>query len=180
MLFTSPSMVDAFCWAVMYNTKLFTFICVCVCVCARARACILVAQSCPTLCDPIDCSLLGSSVHGILQTRILEWVAISFSRISSHPMDGTRVPCIAGRFFTIWAPREALYVHLHASIFLSPIFPFFFFPSHFPSLHILDRPLLIPQNRSWLGVLSAALPIKKISPRHCLSGLSLNVAITQP
>ena len=44
-----------------------------------------VAQSCPTLCDPVDCSLLGSSIHGILQARILEWVAISFSRGSSQP-----------------------------------------------------------------------------------------------
>jgi len=42
-----------------------------------------VTQSCPTLCDPIDCSLPGSSVHGILQARILKWVAISFSRGSS-------------------------------------------------------------------------------------------------
>ena len=45
--------------------------------------CVLVAQSCPTLCDPMDCSPPGSSVHGILQARILEWVAISFSRGSS-------------------------------------------------------------------------------------------------
>ena len=46
-----------------------------------------VAQSCPTLCDPMDCSLPGSSVHGIFQARILEWVAISFSRRSSRPRD---------------------------------------------------------------------------------------------
>ena len=46
-----------------------------------------VAQSCPTLCDPVDCSLPGSSVHGILQARVLEWVAISFSRGSSQPTD---------------------------------------------------------------------------------------------
>ena len=46
-----------------------------------------VAQSCPTLCHPVDCSLQGSSVHGILQARILEWVAISFSRGSSQPRD---------------------------------------------------------------------------------------------
>ena len=51
-----------------------------------------VAQSCPTLCDPVDCSPPGSSVHGILQAKILEWVAISFSRGSSHPRDQTRVP----------------------------------------------------------------------------------------
>ena len=48
---------------------------------------VLVAQSCPTLCDPVDCSLPGSSVHGILQERILEWVAIPFSRVSSWPRD---------------------------------------------------------------------------------------------
>ena len=44
-----------------------------------------VAQSCPTLCDPMDCSLSGSSVHGIFQGRVLEWIAISFSRASSNP-----------------------------------------------------------------------------------------------
>ena len=46
-----------------------------------------VAQLCPTLCDPMDCSLPGFSVHGILQARLLEWVAISFSRGSSRPRD---------------------------------------------------------------------------------------------
>ena len=50
-----------------------------------------VAQLCPTLCDPMDCSLQGSSVHGIFQARILEGVTISFSRESSWPRDGTRV-----------------------------------------------------------------------------------------
>ena len=49
--------------------------------------CSLPAQSCPTLCDPLDCSLPGSSVHGIFQARILEWVAISFYRISAQPRD---------------------------------------------------------------------------------------------
>ena len=66
----------------------------------------LVAQSCPTLCDPRDCRLLGSD-HGILRARILEWVAMSSSRGSSHPRDGTQVSSIAGGFFTIWATREA-------------------------------------------------------------------------
>ena len=60
-----------------------------------------VAQSRPTLCDPMDCSLSGSSVHGILQARILEWVAISFFRGSSQPRDQTQVSHIAGRCFTI-------------------------------------------------------------------------------
>ena len=54
-----------------------------------------VAQLCPTLCDSVDCSLPGSSVHGIFQARILEWVAISFSRGSSRPKDRTQVSCTA-------------------------------------------------------------------------------------
>ena len=56
-------------------------------------------QSCLTLCDPVDCSPPDSSVHGILQARILEWVAISFSRGSSQPRDQTWVSRIAGRRF---------------------------------------------------------------------------------
>ena len=70
--------------------------------------CELVAQSCLTLYHPMDCSpLSGSSVHGILQARILELVAFPFSRGSSWPRDWTLVSCIAGRFFTTWATREA-------------------------------------------------------------------------
>ena len=65
-----------------------------------------VAQSCPTLCDPVDCSPPDSSVHGILQARILEWVAISFSRGSSLPRDLIHVSRIAGRHFNLWATRE--------------------------------------------------------------------------
>ena len=57
--------------------------------------CVLVAQSCPTLCDPTDCSPPGSSVHGIPQARILEQVAIPFSRGSSQPRDQTQVSSIA-------------------------------------------------------------------------------------
>ena len=68
---------------------------------------VLVTQSCPTLWDPMDCSLPGSSVHGIFQARILEWVAISSSRGSSWPRDRTQVSHFAGRFFTAWATREA-------------------------------------------------------------------------
>ena len=68
--------------------------------------CVLVAQSCPTLWDPMDCNPPGSSVHEIFQARILEWVAISFSRGSSQPRDRTRVSCTAGKFFTNWATRE--------------------------------------------------------------------------
>ena len=66
-----------------------------------------ITQSCPTLCDPMDCSPPGSSVHGILQARILEWVAISFSRGSFWSRHQTQVSCIAGRCFNLWAAREA-------------------------------------------------------------------------
>ena len=58
------------------------------------------------LWDPMDCSLLGSSTYGIFQARILEWVAISFSRRSSQPRDWTWVSRIVGRRFTVWATRK--------------------------------------------------------------------------
>ena len=64
--------------------------------------CVLATQSYLTLCDPIDCSPPDSSVHRILQARILEWVAIP-----SQPRDRTQVSCIAGRFFTVWATKES-------------------------------------------------------------------------
>ena len=64
------------------------------------------AQSCLTLCNPMDCSLQGSCVHGIFQARIPEWAAISFSRGSSQPRDRTWVFRIVGRCFNIWATRE--------------------------------------------------------------------------
>ena len=63
-----------------------------------------IAQSCLTLCQPMDCSPPGSSVHGILLARMLEWVAIPFSKGSSRGRDGTQVSCVASRFFTVWAP----------------------------------------------------------------------------
>ena len=70
-----------------------THVSVCVCVC--------VTQLCLTLCDSMDCSPPGSSVHGILQARIPEWVAISFSRGSSQPRDGTQASCTAGGCYTV-------------------------------------------------------------------------------
>ena len=68
---------------------------------------VLVPQSCSSLCNCMDYSPPGPSVHGILQARILEWVAIPFTRGSSPPRDWTWVSCIVGRFFTIWASRGA-------------------------------------------------------------------------
>ena len=67
----------------------------------RDSRCVLVTQSCLTLCDPIACSPPGSFVHGIFTARILAWVAISFSRGYSRPRDRTWVSYIAGRFFTV-------------------------------------------------------------------------------
>ena len=64
--------------------------------------------SCVQLCNPMDCSPPGSSVHGILQARILEWVAISFYRGSSQSRDWSQVSCIAGRFFTIFTRHHPL------------------------------------------------------------------------
>ena len=69
-------------------------------ICCKVN--VKVTQSCPTLCDSTD-----NTVHGILQARILEWVAVPFSRGSSQPRDRMQVSCIAGKFFTSWATREA-------------------------------------------------------------------------
>ena len=69
--------------------------------------CVLVAQSCLTLCNPMDSRASSSPVHGISQIRILEWIAMPFSRRSFWPRNQTLVFCIAGIFFTIWATREA-------------------------------------------------------------------------
>ena len=73
-----------------------------------------VSQSCLTLCDPMDCSPPVSSVYGILQARILEWVAISFYRGSSQPRDRTQVSLTAGRRFNLWATKEALVINEHS------------------------------------------------------------------
>ena len=76
-------------------TRMFTVMCACQ------------VASVQSLSDPMDCSPPGSFVYGILQARILEWVAIPFSGGSSRPRDQTQVSHIAGRFFTIWAIPEA-------------------------------------------------------------------------
>ena len=71
--------------------------------CMKVKSESEVAQSCPTLSDPMDCSPPGSSVHGVFQARVLEWGAISFSRGSSPPRDWNRVSRLVGRRFTVWA-----------------------------------------------------------------------------
>ena len=69
---------------------------------------VLITLLCLTLCDPIDWGSPGFSVHGIFQARILEWVAISFSRRSSLPRDQTQASCIADTLFPVWASKEVL------------------------------------------------------------------------
>ena len=89
--------------------------------CSPVCVCVLVIESCLTLLHPMDCSLPDSSVHGILQARILEWVAIPFSRRFSWSRDQTQVSCTAGRFFTVWSTglstpnstaRASIQIHL--------------------------------------------------------------------
>ena len=77
----------------------------------------LVAQWCLTLSDPVNCSLPGSSVHGILQDRMLEWDAVSFSRVSFQPRDRTLVSCITGRFLHMW-PLELSLISKVCSVLL--------------------------------------------------------------
>ena len=77
-----------------------SLLCVCWYICKLLYMC-LHAESRPALCNPVDDSLPGSSVHGILQVRVLEWVAISYSRGSSQPWDRTCISCIAGRLYLL-------------------------------------------------------------------------------
>jgi len=86
--------------------------------------CVLSHFSSVRLCDPMDCSLPGSSVHEILQARMPNWAAVSTSRVSSWPRDWTWVSRIVGSFFTDWATREApvcMYIYIHTHIFVLSI-----------------------------------------------------------
>ena len=85
---------------------------------------VLVTQSCLTLWNPMDHSLPGSSIHGLLQARIPEWVVIPFSRKSAQPWDWTWVSCIASGFFTVRATRKAVIFFERAPRF-SLILPFY-------------------------------------------------------
>ena len=98
---------------------------------------VLVTQSCLTLWDPTDCSLPGSSIHGVLQGRILEWDAMPFSSGSSQPRDRTLVSCTVGRFFTIWAWWESYITPKHVECELSSSVP----GAHCPWRASSKRPL---------------------------------------
>ena len=119
-----------------------------------------VAQSCLTLCDPTDCSLPGSSVHGIFKAIVLEWIAISFSRGSSQPGDWTWVSRIVDRRFTIWATRESLKSE-SCSVMLDSLWP-----------HGLYSPWNSPGQNTGAGsssLLQGIFPIQGLNPGlpHC-------------
>ena len=79
--------------------------------CRKVKSQSEVVQLCLPLSNPMDCSLLGSSVHGIFQAIVLDWIAIFFSRGSSQPRARTQVSCIVDRRFTVWATREVPVFH---------------------------------------------------------------------
>ena len=113
-------------------------VCVCVCVCACSHVSCSVVSNPLHLCNPMNCSQSSSitsqsvteeAIHGILQARTREWVAISFFRGSSQPRHQTQVSCIAGGIFTIWATREAPLaqsnpVYPRFVLYLGPFIPF--------------------------------------------------------
>ena len=115
---------------------------------SKGKKIVLGTHSCPNLRDPTDCSLPGSSVHGIFQARILEWVAIPFSRVSSWPRDWTQVSWIAYRFFIIWATREAHGSHRHL---------FFFFVSKNTPIDIFIPTLSLQEQIPFLFVIERYL-----------------------
>ena len=136
-------------FALLYNRKLQRIVkqlCFC---------CHLVTKLCPTLCDPMNCSPLGSSVHGISQARRLEWVAISFSGWSSQPWNQTHAFCRAGRFFSTEStgkPQATVLQYFVLSCFNKMIemklraegwaeyqLYFFFFIQEVPLFHLLPE-----------------------------------------
>ena len=166
---------------------------------------VTVAQPCPILCDPVDCSSPGSSVHGILQARILEWVAIPFSRGSSWPRDRTRVSCLAGCFFTIWATGKS---GLDLCLFLTQSHPWSLpaliqpYWTPWASFHLLFSPswwssaslfCLHPIPFSWitaiqpsdvsLNITSSRKPLVTLHPKavgYALKGLHQSVSCIPP
>ena len=101
--------------------------------------------------DPMDCSLLGFSVHGIFQARVLEWVAISFSRGSSWPRDWTQVFCIAGRRFNLWATREASHQVVGIKTIVTEVDGFWKF-YHLSNIYCLYMYLSLARDHSYFHV----------------------------
>ena len=119
-----------------------------------------VAQSCLTLCEPVDCSRPGSSVHGTLQARVLEWVAICF-RGSSWPRDWTWVFQIVGRCFIIWATRDVHLISLIAvSLFRTSV-------SSWAASLLAQRVKNLPaMQETWIWSLGQENPLEKGMATH--------------
>ena len=134
----------------------------------------LVAQSQPTLCDPMDCNQLGPSAHGISQARLLEWVAISFSKGSSWPRDWTCIYCLGRQILCHWATREvkkAIILLLAKSLLKLMCIklvmpsnhfiicrPLLLLPSIFPSIRVFSNELTLPNRwpKYWSFSISAS------------------------
>ena len=150
----------------------------------------LVTQSCPTLCNPMDCRPPGSTVHGILPARILEWVALLQRR------DQTQVSCTSGRFFTIWATREALDSILKSRDITLPTKVHIVKTMVYSSSHVqmweLDHKEKVEQQRidgfelwcwrrlfrvSWTTRRSNQSILKEINSEYSLEGLTLRLKL---
>ena len=129
-----------------------------------------VTQSCPTLGDPMGYGLPHSSVHGIFQARVLEWVAISFSRGSFQPRDWTQVSWIVGRYFTVWATRKVQGLSLLKLMSIELVMPsnrlifchpLLLLPSIFPSISVFFNESVLHIRWSKFGVSasSSVLPM---------------------
>ena len=117
------------------------YVYMCLCACMHAK----LLQQCLTLCKPMSYSLLGSSIHGIFQPKILEWVAMPSSRESSQPWDGTQVFWITGRFCTTEPPGEAMYmcVCVCVCVCVYTCFKFFAIIGYYQILNIVPLLLII-------------------------------------
>ena len=135
------------------------------------RVCAKLLQSCLICCDHLDCSPPGSSVHGILQARILEWVAMPSSRGSSPTRDQTWVSCIAGRIFTTEPLGKHLMIRSHTWLKIFPFYSFlvFFFPFPFRTICIS-----LFFNISILRMIRTD-GFTEVGPKPCLSSVLLMV-----
>ena len=117
--------------------------------CMKVKSESELAQSCPALCDPMDCSPPGSCIHGIFQARILEWVAISLSRVSSWPRDWTGSPALQADSLLSeppWKPHTIINTLVHAFVYIQ-----------FSSVQLLSRVRLFAT--PWIAACQASLSI---------------------
>ena len=113
-----------------------------------------VTQPCPTLCNPMDCSLPGFSFHGIFQARVLEWVAISYSRISSQPRDRTQASLT---ITNSWSILKLMSIEsVMSSNHLILCYPFLLPPSTIPSIRLFYSESFFTSSGQSIGVSASA------------------------